>query len=94
MPLLSGAWELARQGIGPGGTTRNKDYFGAYVTLAPGMEEALVNLLFDPQTSGGLLVSVAGDKSETLMAAMTAAGVPAAVIGEVTEPSAGHIVVI
>ena len=94
VPLLSGALELARQGVGPGGTARNKDYFGSHVTLEPGIEEAIVNLLFDPQTSGGLLVSVAGDKTEALMAAMTAAGVPAAMIGEVTEPSAGHIFVV
>ena len=94
VPMLRGAMELARQGVGPGGTARNKDYFGAHVTLASEIEEALVNVLFDPQTSGGLLVSVAGDKSEALLAALTAAGVPASVIGTVTEPSAGHIVVV
>ncbi len=94
VPFLPGAWELSRQGIGPGGTNRNIDYFGAFVTLAPSIEEAVVNLLFDPQTSGGLLVSVAGDKSEDLMAALTQASVPAAVIGAVIEASEGHINVV
>ncbi len=94
VPLLTGALALARQGVGPGGTGRNKDYFGAHVTVAAGVEEAVTDLLFDPQTSGGLLVSAAGDKKDALLAALTAAGVPAAHVGDVTEPSEGHIFVV
>ena len=94
IPLLPGALNLARQGIGPGGTQCNKNYFGGFVSLAPEVEQAMRDLLFDPQTSGGLLLSVAGDKREAMLAAMAAHGVPAAVIGEVTEPSAGHISVV
>lgn len=93
VPFLSGALLLARQGVGPGGTARNKDYFGAHVTVAVGVEEAVLDLLFDPQTSGGLLVSAAGDKKDALLAALTAAGVPAAYIGDVTELSDGHVFV-
>jgi len=94
VPFLNGALALARQGVGPGGTARNKDYFGVHVTVAASVEEAVVNLLFDPQTSGGLLVSAAGDKKDALLAALSAAGVPAAHIGDVTEPSDGYILVV
>ncbi len=91
VPLLTGALDLARAGVGPGGTERNKNYFGGFVSLAPGVEAALIELLFDPQTSGGLLLSVAVDKREAMLAALTAHGVRASVIGEVTGPSAGRV---
>lgn len=94
VPILTGAWELACQGIGPGGTQRNKAYFGSYVSLASNVEAAMVDLLFDPQTSGGLLLSVGGDKAGAMLGAMAAHGVSASVIGEVTEPSAGHVKVV
>ena len=94
VPLLPGALALARQGIGPGGTERNKNYFGGFVSVSPGVEAALTELLFDPQTSGGLLLSVAGDKAQAMQAAMTAHGVSAALIGRVTEPSAGRVEVV
>ena len=91
VPLLTGALDLARQGIGPGGTERNKNYFGGFVSVAATVEAAIAELLFDPQTSGGLLLSVAGDKAEALLRAMTAQGVPASVIGKVTGVSDGYI---
>lgn len=94
VPFLTGALDLARQGVRPGGTERNKDYFGSHITITPGLEEAVINLLFDPQTSGGLLVSVAGDKKDALLRALTEAGITAAYLGDVTEPSAGHVFVV
>ena len=94
VPLLTGALELARQGISPGGTERNKNYFGGFVSVAPNVEAAIAELLFDPQTSGGLLLSVAGDKAEAMLHAMAAQGVPASIIGKVTEASAGRVEVV
>ena len=94
VPFLVGALEMARQGVAPGGAGRNRDYFGAYVTVAEGVEAGIVSLLYDPQTSGGLLVSVEGDRREALLAALTTKGVSAAHIGDVTEPSAGHVFVV
>ena len=94
VPFLTGALDLARQGVSPGGAGRNREYFAEQVTVADGVEEAAVSLLYDPQTSGGLLVTVAGDKKDTLLSALTAADVPAAHIGDLTEPSAGHVFVV
>lgn len=93
VPVLTGALELSRQGIGPGGTERNRTHFGPAVTLAPGIEEAVVALLFDPQTSGGLLVSLPGEKTGALLMRLAESGVPSAVIGEMIAASEGHIVV-
>ncbi|MGI4787286.1 MAG: selenide, water dikinase SelD [Janthinobacterium lividum] len=94
IPFLPGALELARQGIGPGGTQRNKAYFGEYVSLSSAMDPAVTELLFDPQTSGGLLVSVSGDKKDALLDAMAVHNVPATVIGEVIHTSDGHVNVV
>ena len=91
VPLLPGALDLSRQGVGPGGTGRNRDYFGAFVSLAPGVEEALVSILFDPQTSGGLLIALPGQNVEALLQDLTAQGLTAALIGEFIAPSEGHI---
>ena len=94
VPFLHGALELARLGVGPGGTERNKTYFGPHVTLSPDVENAVIDLLFDPQTSGGLLLSVSENKKEALLTALREKGVSAAVIGMVTEKSLGHVKVV
>jgi selenide, water dikinase len=58
IPLLDGALKYARMETFPGGAFDNKEFFGANVTFADGIEEQRRMLLFDPQTSGGLLLSV------------------------------------
>jgi selenide,water dikinase len=94
VPFLTGALDLARQGVGPGGTERNKAYFGEHVSVSASVESAVVDLLFDPQTSGGLLLAVSGDKKDALLTAFVEKSVSAAVIGAVTEPSTGHVRVV
>lgn len=82
VPLLPSALELARAGVGPGGTARNRAHFGGAVSLPSSLDPALADLLFDPQTSGGLLFSVAGEKLLALLSALTAARLAPAVVGE------------
>ena len=84
VPLLPGALALARAGVKPGGTARNRAHFGGSVALSQDLDPALADLLFDPQTSGGLLFSVAGDKLAALLSGLTAARLAPAVVGEVT----------
>lgn len=91
LPVLPGAWELARRGVGPGGTDRNRAYYGEYVALPPDADDALIRLLFDPQTSGGLLLSVPASQGGALVSALADGGAFGATIGEITEPSSGHI---
>ena len=58
IPLLDGAAAYARSGIFPGGAFDNKSYFQSHVTISGKLSEGEEFLLYDPQTSGGLLVAV------------------------------------
>jgi selenide,water dikinase len=58
VPLLEGAREMAKAGAIPGGLRNNKEFASCDVVVAAGIAEELELLLYDPQTSGGLLVSL------------------------------------
>jgi selenide, water dikinase len=79
---LSGAQEYGAQGIFPGGMGRNRDFFEKWVQFDVNLPEPQRHLLFDPQTSGGLLIAVAKDKAEDLCSNLIAVGDDAAIIGE------------
>jgi selenide,water dikinase len=85
VPLLPGALEYAGQDIIPGGLGRNRDYLlGARsVRLAPDLEAARAQLLFDPQTSGGLLFALPEPAAATLRERCAVAGEPIWEIGRV-----------
>jgi selenide, water dikinase len=85
IPVLPGALECIRAGDIPGGLTNNRDFAECVVGYEAAIGDELKALLFDPQTAGGLLISVAGDDCEKLLLAMQNAGVPARRIGDVTE---------
>ena len=86
LPALHSALELAEAGVRTGGDRRNRDYSGPHVdSSAAAAAEALA---FDPQTAGGLLVSLPADKAPVLAATFAAAGLPLHRIGRVT-PGAG-----
>ena len=70
-----------------GGMGSNQDHFGAGVSMAPGVDSDRESLLYDPQTSGGLLVAVAARAAPLAAAALEASGVDATRIGAV-EPAA------
>jgi selenide, water dikinase len=92
VPLLTGALELANAGVLPGGLDRNRDYRAAMVDAEPGLAAARVDLLYDPQTSGGLLVAIPAAQCSDALAALQAAGVArATAIGEVTRSDPGRI---
>jgi selenide,water dikinase len=95
VPLLPGALAYARDGAIPGGLNRNRQYFEGHnggIRIDPAVEPALATLLFDPQTSGGLLVAVPVADLPGLRQAFEAAGVRHAEIGSV-EPGSGIVVV-
>jgi selenide,water dikinase len=92
IPFMEQALELARLGVVPGGTVRNRDAMSAFVE-SPHLDEDERTLLFDAQTSGGLLLAVASDKTESLTASLTANGTEcAALIGRLV-PGNGTITV-
>jgi selenide, water dikinase len=92
LPWLPGALEYAEEGVFPGGTGRNQQYFGQWVEVPPDFGEAHEGLLFDPQTSGGLLMAVPASKAEVLLRSLLAAGDNAVVIGEVRSGS-GRVII-
>jgi len=91
VPLLPGAWECAEAGFLPGGMRRNREHFttveGGRATVAPGVDPLVDSLMFDPETSGPLLLSVARKNVTELVAAFAAADAPLWDIGRVTDGS-------
>lgn len=85
IPVLDSARAYAAAGCTPGGTGRNRDYLRAIVTLGETVSEIDQLLLFDPQTSGGLLASVAGSELNRITREFNDSGVPCFVIGDVSE---------
>jgi len=85
LPALPGALELAEAGIRTGGHRRNRDYAGAHVESSA--SEAVEALAFDPQTSGGLLVSLPSDKSAVLTATFASAELDLFPVGRVVTGS-------
>jgi selenide, water dikinase len=86
LPLLPAAHELAAQGVRTGGDRRNRDYAGPHVESAS--DAVLEALAYDPQTAGGLLVSLPAERGPVLEATFVAAGLSITRIGTV-ESGAG-----
>jgi selenide,water dikinase len=80
---LPGALEYAEARLIPGGTARNGKYLTPHVSFADAVSHTVRTLLFDPQTSGGLLAAVAPTSLGAALAAFAAADVPAFVVGDV-----------
>lgn len=94
VPLLEGARALAEAGYATGASTRNWASYGEAVTLPDGAPSWRRALLTDPQTSGGLLVSVAPEAAAGALAACREAGFPqAAVVGRLLEGAPGVTVI-
>jgi selenide,water dikinase len=83
IPLLEGALDCVRAGFIPGGLKNNQEFAECNVSYNAGVKEEIRTMLYDPQTAGGLLLSVAAADSGRLVEALQKAGVPAAEIGEV-----------
>lgn len=94
LPILSEVWELAKEGCIPGGTRRNYDYLQEKEAVGwdPGIDETTRLVVADAQTSGGLLISVAKEKSRDLLSLLETKKTPAAArIGEIVENASGQI---
>ena len=87
VPLIEGVRELVRGNV-PGGGRTNRQHFGAGVSLADSIEPDLADLLYDPQTSGGLLVAVDPSAAVEAVDRLTSAGVRGVVVGR-ARPAGG-----
>jgi len=94
VPFFPEAKELALKGMIPGGLHRNREFRKNMVEIAPEVPGYLADIMYDPQTSGGLLISVSADKAPALLERMLEAGIKdAAIIGEVVAEPKGKITV-
>jgi len=95
IPVFDGVMDLIRDGVISGGVERNREYAAAFVKRRSGAGEDLETLLYDPQTSGGLLMAVRKTRAASLLAALKRRGVRgAAVIGRVTRKGPGRIILV
>ena len=92
IPFLDGAEEYADMWLFPGGTCDNEQAYEHAVTFAPGIEDEIQQLLYTPETSGGLLVAIPEEKLDALISLFAAAGHPCWVIGEVVEGEGVEVV--
>jgi selenide,water dikinase len=83
IPVLPGAFDAARQGMIAGGLNNNLDFLRACVTFGAGVPEENRALLFDPQTSGGLLVAISADVADVAIEILQRHQIAAAKIGRV-----------
>uniref|UniRef100_A0A7C3ZA19 Selenide, water dikinase n=1 Tax=Desulfobacca acetoxidans TaxID=60893 RepID=A0A7C3ZA19_9BACT len=92
VPILAAAREYATMGLVPAGTFANRNFCQKSLRVAGTIDVVTLDLLADAQTNGGLLIAVAGDQAETLLARLHDRGVAAAaLIGEVTAVGPGAI---
>ncbi len=87
VPLLAGAYELTDLGCIPGASFRNYSYVEPHIKISDGIDYNLKMLMFDAQTSGGILMSVNPHKTQEILKELHAANLKAQIIGEVIEQS-------
>ncbi len=81
IPMIPGAQELAREGIIPAGAYRNRTYLEGKVFVSGDVPLETTDLLYDPQTAGGLVIAIPEARSKALLGRLIDAGVTAGVIG-------------
>jgi selenide,water dikinase len=93
VPILPKAEEYAGMGLVPGGAHRNREFYASKVQGADGCPPALLDVLYDPQTSGGLLIAVAQEDTEGIMRFLREVGVKdARIIAEVVAKPKGRLI--
>ena len=93
VPLINGASDLAKAGLLTSGDKTNREYAGAEVEVAPAVDPTLIKLFYDPQTAGGLLLTIPEDKANNLLTELRQNYPQAEIIGRVVERGEKAIVV-
>ncbi len=93
IPFIESAIKYGQMGMFPAGAYNNRSHFAAHVEIDPGIDPILADMLFDPQTSGGLLVSLPESRAIPCVNALQDKGIDARTIGIVTGPhSCGRVI--
>lgn len=94
VPLLPNALEYGGMGLFPAGAYSNRQYYSCRVEVDPTVPPLLIDLFYDPQTSGGLLVSLPQDQTEKMVESLRKDGhADASIIGEVVEEHPGKMMI-
>ena len=93
VPVFPEALEYARMGLVPGGSHSNRSFYEPFVEYREAVSDELRDILYDPQTSGGLLFSVAENKKDALLKKFRKEKVDAFVVGRVEKKPKGKIVI-
>ncbi len=93
VPVITGALELAANGIMTTSDKTNREYVGEDIEIAESVSQEMRNLLFDPQTAGGMLIAISADRSDELLGRLWERYPQATKIGRVVERAAHSIVV-
>jgi selenide,water dikinase len=94
IPIIPETFNYARMGLVPAGAYKNREFRESIVEFAPSMDRLIQDVLFDPQTSGGLLICVKEDSSDDLLTELREKGMnDAAIIGKVVSKPKGRIIV-
>ena len=93
VPLMARAREMAAMGLIPAGAYRNRDFFGPRASISGDLPLDLTDVLFDPQTSGGLLLALGEKDAARLVSALRDEGLPAATIGRAVARGGRSVVV-
>jgi len=92
LPIIPEALEYAAMGLVPAGTYKNREFYQPRVEMAPSIDRLTQDIIFDPQTSGGLLICVSPEAADDLLSQLKENGMEqAAVIGEVMVEPTGKV---
>ena len=94
VPILAQTLNYAGMGLVPAGAYKNREFFERHVDVATGLDPLIQDILFDPQTSGGLLICVENERADDLLQALKQKGVQdAAIVGQIDPEPKERIVV-
>jgi len=93
IPLLAGALDLAGAGLLTGGDKTNREYVGGDIEMAESLSKEMGNLLYDPQTAGGLLIAIPAGRADALLARLRQTYPQAETVGQVRERGPHSLVV-
>ena len=94
IPIIPGTFDYAGMGLVPAGAYKNREFRECMVDFSPSVDRLVQDVLFDPQTSGGLLICVERDRADDLLRGLKEKGIKdAAIIGEVSTEAKERIIV-
>ncbi len=93
IPIIPEAFDYAAMGLVPAGAYKNREFRECMVDISPSVKQAVLDILYDPQTSGGLLICVDTKSADDLLIRLKNKGMDAAIIGEVLSKPKRRIVI-